>query len=356
MNLSVLPRIDLFENKTYDGSLIKLSKHCKNLKERCIAFYSSIKDKNGIHVCPYGFSCYVNNNDIYIGLKISGNYRKNEIKMYDKVLGNPVLTQDQIISVVENERDRETEIENGKEFFNKTNLLLHDARTISSNIKYKSEQLYDLVEKIVRDNKNRINCTEAINLSLNIFHMSSIITNNFTMVDILLNPESLTFGTKIKCDLYKKFDKCRKIMEKTATEKQIKIKFHNRAGPLTIEAFQAFDLVPYILIDNAIKYSEANTTIDVSFEKKNSKAIATLVSIGPAVEKDEIDKIFEYQYRGINAKDSCTKGNGIGLYLANAICKSNEFKICAKSTPNALLSISKDKYDFSIVIEAPIVN
>lgn len=71
------------------------------------------------------------------------------------------------------------------------------------------------------------------------------------------------------------------------------------------------------LIENAIKYGD-NSKITVSVYNKNGSSIISVEDRGNGIDKELVDKIFNYKYRGENLKKD---GYGIGLSLVNQITK-----------------------------------
>ncbi|WP_291581759.1 sensor histidine kinase [Clostridium sp. UBA6640] len=71
------------------------------------------------------------------------------------------------------------------------------------------------------------------------------------------------------------------------------------------------------LIENAIKYGD-NSSIIVKVYNKNGSAIICVEDMGKGIDKEIIDKIFNYKYRGENLKKD---GHGIGLSLVAHITK-----------------------------------
>lgn len=69
------------------------------------------------------------------------------------------------------------------------------------------------------------------------------------------------------------------------------------------------------LIENAIKYGE-NTKITVRAYMKNGSSIISVEDEGNGINKENLDKIFNYKYRGENLKKD---GFGIGLALVHQI-------------------------------------
>lgn len=69
------------------------------------------------------------------------------------------------------------------------------------------------------------------------------------------------------------------------------------------------------LIENAIKYGD-NSKITVKAYMKNGSSIISVEDRGKGIDKESIDKIFNYKYRGENLKKD---GYGIGLSLVHQI-------------------------------------
>ena len=73
-----------------------------------------------------------------------------------------------------------------------------------------------------------------------------------------------------------------------------------------------------ILVDNAIKYTDANTPLELIGKIATEGGVEFLVRDGGAgVPEAELEKIFGKAYRGGNA--SGVAGSGLGLYMARAI-------------------------------------
>lgn len=79
------------------------------------------------------------------------------------------------------------------------------------------------------------------------------------------------------------------------------------------------DLVRQIvanLVENAIKYSPARSTVWVNTQEVNSTVEIEIIDQGPGVPPEDQEKIFMKFFRSQNAKTSQIKGSGLGLYLA----------------------------------------
>lgn len=89
-------------------------------------------------------------------------------------------------------------------------------------------------------------------------------------------------------------------------------------------------MIPLILLENAVKYSNKGGSVSISFEEKNEDMKSILVvpvsSYGPACSKEEINHIFEKGYRGANAKKRAD-GSGIGLFFAKILCDLHNIEL-----------------------------
>jgi PAS domain S-box-containing protein len=74
------------------------------------------------------------------------------------------------------------------------------------------------------------------------------------------------------------------------------------------------ELILFNILNNAIKYSPKNTTIDISTSFKNDKLIITIKDQGIGIPKEEQKFIFNRYFRAANAL--LDQGTGIGLNIA----------------------------------------
>lgn len=73
------------------------------------------------------------------------------------------------------------------------------------------------------------------------------------------------------------------------------------------------------IIDNSIKYSPADTTIDISFNKSGKMATISVADKGCGIPKNELANIFDRFYRVDKARSRSIGGAGLGLSLVKWI-------------------------------------
>lgn len=96
-----------------------------------------------------------------------------------------------------------------------------------------------------------------------------------------------------------------------------------------------------ILLDNALKYSPAHSSIRLTLEKQG-KAVQLSVcnQTEMPVTKEQLSRLFERFYRADAARNSQTGGYGIGLSMAKAIADAHHGKIQAKTEDGRSLHIT----------------
>jgi len=81
------------------------------------------------------------------------------------------------------------------------------------------------------------------------------------------------------------------------------------------------------LLDNAVKFSPANTAIEIAWSIEHGDAVLQVSDHGPGIPAAELPHIFERFYRGARARASETPGTGLGLALSQAIVQAHGGRI-----------------------------
>jgi signal transduction histidine kinase len=75
-----------------------------------------------------------------------------------------------------------------------------------------------------------------------------------------------------------------------------------------------------VLLDNAVKYTPADTAIELAGGVAAEGGVEFLVSDrGPGLRDDELPKLFNKSFRGRDAAAQAVPGSGLGLYMARAV-------------------------------------
>ena len=85
------------------------------------------------------------------------------------------------------------------------------------------------------------------------------------------------------------------------------------------------------VIENAVKYTPPNTSIEISAEIVKDHAVIGVKDQGPGLATEEIEKVFEKFYRGQTITN--IKGMGLGLAICEKIILLHGGKIWIENNP-----------------------
>ena len=82
------------------------------------------------------------------------------------------------------------------------------------------------------------------------------------------------------------------------------------------------------LIDNAVKYSHSNHSVDIGGERQGNKVCIEIADFGLGVLPEDTDKLFELYTQGrLKDEKRFVQGTGIGLWVCQKIVKAHGGKI-----------------------------
>jgi signal transduction histidine kinase len=81
------------------------------------------------------------------------------------------------------------------------------------------------------------------------------------------------------------------------------------------------------LLENAARYSDPGSAVEVSLLIEQGDALVTVTNRGDGVPPDELEQIFEPFYRGDNASRQRVRGAGLGLAICRGIVEAHDGKI-----------------------------
>lgn len=92
------------------------------------------------------------------------------------------------------------------------------------------------------------------------------------------------------------------------------------------------DRLVRILIDNAVKYAEPKSHVNVTLCHKSGRISLTVNNRGPVIPVDDLAHIFDRFYRSDSARSRQTGGFGLGLAIAKGIAEAHGGSIAAASS------------------------
>lgn len=135
-------------------------------------------------------------------------------------------------------------------------------------------------------------------------------------------------------------------------EEKILISIDSFNEPVKVD-FESVQIALFYVMDNIIKYTKPQTTLNISFEKnKINKEISVIFKINSLlVDKDEEEKIFEDQFSGRQAIKCQKNGYGIGMFNAKKMLAISEARIqFLSSTENLSTFLGRTYADNKIII------
>lgn len=186
---------------------------------------------------------------------------------------------------------------------------IHEVRGINSALYNAAFELEDKLNQ----SRDRI-CSF---ISKNVVSLSELLRGRIDFMEFIANPNAHSVRRQ-DVFVYKQFDKLQKCFSVTASRRGIDLQMHG-ASVKAVSGPRIFELVPFLLIDNALKYSPDGRSIKISVTDRENSIICSVASIGPQIEHSELTKIFGSGVRGINAQRSGKEGSGLGLSVLRKI-------------------------------------
>ncbi|MBN2597420.1 two-component regulator propeller domain-containing protein [Labilibaculum sp.] len=118
----------------------------------------------------------------------------------------------------------------------------------------------------------------------------------------------------------------------SADKKEIKIVMLNSEKNLAFADQNMCSLIVRNLINNAIKFSEPKSQIEIDIQDKNDFLEVQIIDHGIGIAKENIDKLFRIDLKYKSTGTAGEKGTGLGLLLCKEFAEANGGKIWVEST------------------------
>jgi signal transduction histidine kinase len=293
--------------KLINGTLFSLPPELRTTNQ--LDFYS--KCRAGWSVCPQGYHVYVEldvdgTKFVFPGLCIKG-----KAKPKKRFVAAAVdFGSDQIIEFaksVVNERQRVAEAKEEE-----LSVLIHDLRAFSSAI-YNAALLAKTQCELAR-------AADAEDLIETVIATHMMLSSRIDLIDIVSNPLVSVECTYIP--VFKKVDKVVRCFRPKAAARNIVIRLQ---GPSTASTWgpSIFELIPYTIIDNAVKYAPEGTHVVVDVKDGQSEVVVRVRSFGPFIDPKERFSIFQRGYRSAHAERTGQAGTGLGLTTAKHLLEQH---------------------------------
>lgn len=315
---------------------------------KCKDYYMGLETAEaGIYECPYGFSSYVfkmgDESLVFTCLKIVGHYNKSKVN--PKVEKEPKTYREILPQTVERYAEAYIQFEKSQDKYDNyksyVDGILHDIRKFNGDIKVKNTSIF-------KKSESKPKFAQILQLSKSIMEMNWFMTLRLNNHDFIYNEELMKTSEMFEVNIYRLFDKVKKCLSERCAEKFFKINISSNVDVRSINKYECIELVPYLILDNAIKYSPIREDIEINIKENREYQRVIVKSLGPLCDKNELPKLMEQGFRGENAK-KINNGNGIGLYTARRICQLNNIKITIHQDDNVIRKINDIEYAYFCV-------
>lgn len=199
--------------------------------------------------------------------------------------------------------------------------ISHQTKTPLTNINLYSQLL--LEQNLDDESKYLANEIHKQTQKLNFLIQSLVKTSRLETGTFQLIPQKNSFDILITKSIEQ--------MKKKSEIKNIKINYFETNVKAVFDMKWTSEALCNVL-DNAIKYSNKNSIINVSVKDYEMFADIIVEDNGIGISENEIEKIFGRFYRGTNVLED--EGIGIGLYLAREIIEKQNGYIYLESVIN----------------------
>jgi len=321
-----------------DGMVFPVPAFCKQncSSSKCRQFYHDKCNSFGVKLCPYGFAIDViklgNQTVIFSCLNVERLSDKKAVQK--RIRDKDYLPRIPFISYIQSKSSICALVAETADFYQqesnfkktkavideKTEMLddtFHELRKLNQQLKPAAERL--IIELDYFDGKD----PSRIEYYTRQLHATSqLISIRLSTYDLSITSDFSVFDKKGPIAIYKKFDKVSKLLEEQANERHLKI-IRKGESFRTCQANDLVELIPYLLLDNAIKYSMCYKNITITFEEGLNSLIVSVRSFSQRPDKKEISHLKERGFRSKhNSQD--VGGKGLGLYLADLICINSD--------------------------------
>lgn len=297
-------------------------KYYNDENKKCKKFYEELissEEPDGLFQCPYGFSCYKCNGKIYSCLIISNHSDLKKVtihlKSYKQQLkdfSNYTISQIRMIIAQIEAYEKKEKI---------LRLTVHD-------LKNATKHFMDLADNVKQDESlsQKIEQDDELFSAIEGY---SLIQYRLDYHDQLLNGGISQRIEKRHVNFHKMIMKLSKLMKYRGIKKDVKIEFHGYTNNYFLCNRDMY-LAGFIFIENAIKYAEQFSTINVSFRDEGKEnTYVEIENVCGYISANEMDYIYNDGFRGGQAQNS-SKGSGLGLGLAKKICDQSGVELKTK--------------------------
>lgn len=184
-----------------------------------------------------------------------------------------------------------------------------------------------------------------------ISELIEIMDAHISYVTLDMNPEFYKNQQPIPLNIHGTIYRITQLFKGKAKSKHVKIGMNKEVDIPNLTTLPIAKVLPYIILDNAVKYSPSHSQVTITFIKGVDSMNIEFESIGPKLSENDVEKIFERGYRGAIAENTNELGRGLGLYYLSKICKICNIDYNVKINPDKSYLFENVEYsEFCIVL------
>lgn len=201
----------------------------------------------------------------------------------------------------------------------------HELRTPLTSIRGFSQTMLASWDKLDDENKKKF---------LNI-----IVEQSNRLINLVENMLSVTKLQNTKSDLIYKEVSVKPVLDMTVSilknqypDKTYNISVNSNTPPIFADK-DKFQQILTNIIENASKYGDPNTIVDIKTSFNNDFVITKVTNKGIEIKEEDFDKIFTKFSRIDNPLTRKVQGSGLGLYITKNLTEKmgGNIKVCSKN-------------------------
>ncbi len=200
--------------------------------------------------------------------------------------------------------------------------MLHDVQTVVSSLLRNAEDFVQQQPGASFDAKLETLSPAAVSVVKSV----QLLQARMLLLPLLTNPDAARYGQRHPTPVYRLVDRIVRIMKLVATRGHISLHLVGSSFN-TPDAFDSFETIPLVLIDNAIKYSRQNQSVEVTVTDVPRGVSVGVSSFSPLIPEHQRQHLFDRGFRGDNAAAVASHGSGLGLYLAQLVAEAHGTRI-----------------------------
>ena len=162
--------------------------------------------------------------------------------------------------------------------------------------------------------------------------LNAIINDLLTLSKLEQQTETMEISVKRE-NIRTTIDAAIQLCEIKRTEKGIAIDVECDPGLMAEVNDPLLEQALVNLIDNALKYSESGSRIEISAARAEDEVRISVRDHGCGIEQKYLPRLFERFYRVDRARSRQLGGTGLGLAIVKHICQAHRGRVTAESSP-----------------------